>query len=117
MIIGKNLLRRIDQEPPKKKYRLERHYLYFILDVTCNAVKIGISNNVNQRLNRLQGENLHSLKILKIIGFKGYDLKEASDNSRLFEIETHEKFKDYNIRREWFRYEGKLREFVEQING
>jgi len=108
------LLERINQRPTKKVW-LGRHYLYFILDETCNAVKIGVSINVNQRFKNLQGDNPHSLKILKIIEFKGYDWKTAACKSRRLESKTHEKFKDYQIRREWFRYEGKLRNFIEQL--
>jgi len=117
MEIGKGLLAQADQARMTNKNWLGKHYLYFIFDEDCNAIKIGVSNNVYQRLKKIKVDNIHSLKILKIIEYQGYGWKEAACKSRAAESEAHKIFKDYQIRNEWFRYEGKLKSFIEKING
>ena len=76
------------------EYKGERRYVYIIQNTFTHNIKIGISTNPSERLSYLQ---------------TGYDVElkliyKSGVCSNFFEIESlcHEKFKDYNVRGEWF---------------
>jgi len=99
----------------------QEQYLYFILDIEYNAVKIGITKDTGDRLKRLRSTNLHPLQLLKAVKFIGTGArrKEAQTAARRLGLEqeskTHEKFKKYQIQNEWFKYEGVLKQFIEKL--
>lgn len=79
----------------REKKRID--YLYFILDKDQNAVKIGISQNPQGRLEGLRTTNLNELELLIFVVF-------PRKNIRKVEKDFHTLFKKYLIRNEWFRY-------------
>ena len=69
-------------------------FVYFIS--SGEAIKIGVSNNVPERLKTLQTANGSQLKILHVIPF--HTRKEALKK----EVELHEKYKFCALNGEWF---------------
>jgi hypothetical protein len=65
--------------------------VYFIADTKSNAVKIGVAKDVNLRLKSLQCANPNELTLLKVIN-GGYKKEK----------ELHERFKNEQIRNEWY---------------
>ena len=81
-------------------------YVYFILDRFCNAIKIGKSDDVDDRLGTLQTGNPNDLEIV-------HKIKCSSDRaSKRLEKLYHRHFNDIRIRGEWFRYEKELFENI-----
>ena len=76
------------------EYKGERRYVYIIQNTFTNNIKIGIATNPSERLSTLQTGSDVELKLIYKSGVC----------SNFFEIESlcHEKFKDYNVRGEWF---------------
>lgn len=76
------------------EYKGERRYVYIIQNTFTHNIKIGIATNPSDRLSQLQTGSDVELKLIYKSGVC----------SNFFEIETlcHEKFKDYNVRGEWF---------------
>lgn len=75
--------------------------VYFISTENGDAVKIGLSQNVDKRLKALQTGNHEKLKILFSI----------PGNSAV-ESNLHELFDDYRINGEWFKIRGILEDFI-----
>lgn len=86
--------------PPAAKPR-PSPLVYFLLDEWRGALKIGKSVNVEERQRRLETGHPDDLRLLAAV----------SGDERAF----HRRFAEYRVRREWFRYEGALRAFVESI--
>lgn len=84
----------IEEYPPPKEGIKKKNItnVYFIQSVIGGPVKIGKSNNVEQRLEELQTGSPYILQIIKII-------KNVKPQ---VEREFHEKFKDYRSHGEWF---------------
>jgi len=77
-------------------------YVYFILDKTSNAIKIGKSNNIEDRLSHLQIGNPNELTVIHYI-------KCDNDNhSFLVESKFHSLHADRHIRGEWFAYDADI---------
>lgn len=76
------------------EYKGERRYVYIIQNTFTYNIKIGISTNPSERLSYLQTGSDVELKLIYKSGVC----------SNFFEIKSlcHEKFKDYNVRGEWF---------------
>lgn len=76
------------------EYKGEIRYVYIIQNTFTHNIKIGISTNPSERLSYLQTGSDVELKLIYKSGVC----------SNFFEIESlcHEKFKDYNVRGEWF---------------
>jgi len=76
------------------EYKGERRYVYIIQNTFTHNIKIGISTDPSERLSSLQTGSDVELKLIYKSGVC----------SNFFEIESlcHEKFKDYNVRGEWF---------------
>lgn len=77
--------------------------IYFVGTKT-RCVKIGFTDCIRHRLGELQVGNHEKLHLIAWI-----------DGDRELEAEMHERFRAYQIRGEWFRLEGGLREFVKQL--
>ena len=78
--------------------------IYFILDESNKAVKIGITKNIYKRISDIQANSAVKLVCVKII-------ERSSKND---EAELHLKFKDYHIQGEWFRIEGELEKYLSE---
>ena len=78
--------------------------IYFILEPIDNVVKIGTSkeSNVKTRFESVQTGNHRDLQLIGVC-----------DGSFKEEKILHEIFKDYRLKREWFRYEKDIQEYVE----
>ncbi|MDJ0634057.1 MAG: GIY-YIG nuclease family protein [Xenococcaceae cyanobacterium MO_188.B29] len=86
-----------------------KEFIYFILNPDSNAVKIGRTKNIAKRLNSLQVANPVELRLLKTVQVNSG--KEAKKTEELF----HNKFANLRLLGEWFRFEQKLQEFIEQL--
>ena len=69
--------------------------LYFILDAPRGAVKIGRANKPERRLRELQTGCANRLELLLV--FRGEGEREK---------EFHERFAEWRLEGEWFRYRG-----------
>lgn len=79
--------------------------VYFVLCVEANAVKIGFTHGlVEKRLSSIQTGCPYELKLVAAI--KG---------TRLLESQFHKRYANLNIGFEWFRFEGKLLNFVNKL--
>ena len=74
----------------KTSVRSAEKDIYFIQGCETERVKIGISNNVDQRLKGIQSSE--PLKLLGII----------KDGGKKLETELHERFKSFRVHGEWF---------------
>jgi hypothetical protein len=80
-------------------------YIYFIASED-GRVKIGYSKNPKARLANMQTGSSSQLKIIAL-----------SPANQVEERKLHQQFDEYRVHREWFRFEGALREFIEKLNG
>ena len=87
-------------------------YVYFILDETSNAIKIGKANDIHERLSGLQTGNPNELIVLHYI-----KCKSVEDAFNL-ERDYHNKFNHIHTRGEWFQYDKELFQnfFIEETN-
>ena len=70
----------------------------YILE-SCGSYKVGVSGNINKRINTLSIGNPFDIKLV-------YETEELTSNSAYFiESLVHEELKEYNIRGEWFNCE------------
>ena len=76
--------------------------IYFIADDDSNAVKIGIADFPEWRMNDMQVGNPHKLRLAKTI---------PNGNHKL-EKELHRIFSDYALGHEWFRLTDEIKEFL-----
>lgn len=79
--------------------------IYFIYDSQRNAVKIGITNDVERRLYGLQTGNPVKLELK-------HSLRGTHRDERLL----HKHYEKYNILREWFEYSNEIMLDIEQNN-
>ena len=77
-------------------------YVYFILDNTSGAIKIGKADDVDERLSALQTGNPNDLVVLHYIKC------ESVENAFNLEKYCHDKFSHAHMRGEWFKYDKKL---------
>jgi len=86
--------------------------VYFILDETSNAVKIGKANDIQQRISDLQTGNPNQLKLIYYIDCN------SVEHSFVTEKKYHRKFQHLHISGEWFKYEEKVFQkfFTEDLN-
>lgn len=83
--------------------------IYFILNEDSQAIKIGRTKNLEQRIQALQTSSPNPLKLLKSIQLSSE--QEADELEQLL----HERFGDFRMEGEWFKAETGLMEYVEQI--
>lgn len=79
-------------------------HIYFIQDEATKSIKIGISFNVQTRLEQIQNMCPSKLILLKCI--KGGIDKEK---------ELHERFSEHRLHGEWFRENEELENFIEGL--
>ena len=87
-----------------KQAREQKSYVYFLLDKSNGAVKIGTTTNPNKRLKTIQCGHSQPLEILKVVE-GGYEL----------EAELHKKFVDYKILGEWFKVHKNLTSYIKTL--
>lgn len=92
----------IDLPEENLQSKKAKQYVYFVL-LGDDKVKIGRSNNPESRFKSLQTANPLPLSLIKVI---------ETPNSVVSEKELHERFDHLRVLGEWFRYEGKLKEFL-----
>lgn len=78
--------------------------IYFIRDTSSDFVKIGYSYEPENRLKQLQTGSVARLEIIVVIPG---DMTE--------EKALHKKFIDYRVRGEWYRYEGALAVYIDNL--
>ena len=79
--------------------------VYFIIHTKYNAVKIGYTTNVDQRLSDLRTSCPVYSDIELLFWFDGDSKEEAG---------FHRRFRMYRMDGEWFALEGELKVFVEE---
>lgn len=92
-------LRAIEPKPA------ERPHLYFMHCPTTGLVKIGVSNDVQRRRNQVSLASGLPVEILHVIPNGGYEL----------ESKLHGRYRALRETGEWFRREGDLAAYLEQI--
>jgi hypothetical protein len=87
--------------------RKQGHYVYYIQwDNDPGFVKIGYSSSPAGRIAGFLTGNPRNLQVLRL-----EPVTSAQD-----ELVRHSKFNEYRHAREWFRYEGALREYVQSLS-
>ena len=76
--------------------------VYIMQDTMTTNIKIGVTTKLYIRKWNLSAGN-HKLVVLKRFPGKGYD----------FEQSLHQRFEDYRIKGEWYRFEGELKAYIE----
>lgn len=100
---AKREVRAID--PTLCHHRLPVGNVYFIHSKATKAIKIGYSaHSPKVRLRELQTATAEKLSLLGWIA-----------GSRDDERDLHQRFAEYRIRGEWFRYTGELIDYVEAL--
>ncbi len=82
--------------------------VYFILDAKSNAVKIGTSHSVEERMIDIQVGNPNKLRVIAVI-------PQGDSEQGNIEKELHGKFKHLRMRGEWFKYDGELKSFIKNL--
>lgn len=77
-------------------------YIYVVGNKEMNICKIGFTNNVFSRIGSIQTGCPFKLEIFCVV-----------EGTIQTEKKLHAKYKDLRLNGEWFRYEGKLKESVE----
>lgn len=88
-----------------KKISTTSDNVYLIGNLEQCIVKIGKSDCIRLRLEQLQTYCHFELSVLK-----------TTINLLEKEEELHKRFKDYNIRGEWFKIEGELKNYINEPN-
>ena len=86
-----------------------QEYIYFILNIDSNVVKIGRAKDVLKRQRSLQVANPIELILLKTVQVNSSN--EAKEKEKAF----HNRFDNLRLLGEWFKYDEKLREFIETV--
>lgn len=79
--------------------------IYLITCLQNNSCKIGFSSDPKKRLTSLQTSNPYKLELSAII-----------DGDIIKEKELHEKFKEFSLLGEWFKYNQSIMEFFNSEN-
>lgn len=84
-------------------------FVYFVLNVDSNAIKIGMAKDIDKRLKSLQTSSPAKLQLLKAIQVAG--IKEAAE----LESKLHRNFAHLRITGEWFKAEKELFDYLEKL--
>ena len=99
---------RLNYEP---KYTQDQD-VYFVLDMSENIVKIGISNNIPRRIDSIRKQyDTGKLNVLTIVKGGGLEV-EALLHSHFEHLRINKKGKG----REWFKYNQEMILFVNELN-
>ena len=80
-------------------------YVYFLLDIETKEIKIGTTQNPEQRIEELRQEVGHDLLMVAL-------RKEPIPLEKVFHI----KFYEYSLHGEWFSYSPELVRFINDMN-
>ena len=78
-------------------------FVYFFANIEMGFCKIGCSKNVYERIKSINCSTPYEVKIISVI----------RGNYKL-EKELHDKFSEYRLNGEWFKYDGKLKQEIEK---
>jgi hypothetical protein len=81
-------------------------HVYFIQNSVTGNIKIGRAKDIEKRLKALQSASDCPLRLLFSL-----DVHKMVTEERTI----HERFKDYRIIGEWFRFEGELYDYVHEL--
>lgn len=90
---------RVGDEP-----RVSRHMIYFARSGADGPVKIGTSTSVDGRLKSMQTGHAAKLNLIATM-----------DGGAEVESMLHKRFKHLHVHGEWFKYEGRLKSFIEKL--
>ncbi|SHH56396.1 GIY-YIG nuclease family protein [Ferrimonas marina] len=93
------------------KLNVSEQHVYFLYDSSVNAIKIGISSDVQRR--RIQIENQLGIENMKVVGWVPYAGQKLE--ARLHKLFNHLRTCPERGK-EWFRATGELKGFVEGLN-
>lgn len=93
-----------EPEPTKNPRRRRAQKVYFIR--RGDVVKIGIAADPKTRLGTLQVAHHERLELLLVL--EGGERRERR---------LHSRFNEYALAGEWFRYEGKLKDYIDRFVG
>ncbi len=93
-------MRKIKEQEKKPK---PPPHIYFIKS-SSNSIKIGITNNIERRIEQIQKTSGFILSVEGIIPYGGYDKEQ----------ELHELFNQYRIGNEWFIYSDEIKKYISQ---
>jgi hypothetical protein len=78
--------------------------VYFVFSVVANAVKVGQSETPWRRLRSLQVGHPGELRMLAM-----------QNGGESLERALHGRFKEYRLTGEWFRYEGEVKDYIDEL--
>jgi len=87
-----------------RKSKVQKGFVYFILCPRANMVKIGFTNNLDERIKSHRTSCPFPVVFLK-----------AVEGSFRLEREIHGKFSDLRAHLEWFVYSDELAEFINSL--
>ncbi|MDI9367992.1 MAG: helix-turn-helix domain-containing protein [Thermotogota bacterium] len=102
-IFEKNHLKKILNEKDPEKDKPD--YLYFILDEQNDHIKIGVSNDVEKRLENLRKQRGAGELTLVCLLEGGYELEK----------ELHERFHEFRLYGEYFQYSEQIKAFIDKV--
>ena len=96
-------MRRLPRDMPKRPPRSQTHDVYFIQPKQGGPIKIGMSNDVQRRLDLFEPMNPYPLKCLGVIRTGGARLEKS----------LHNQFQNSRLHGEWFGPTDDLLEYIE----
>lgn len=87
-----------------KNFNRHKPQVYFARGVGTDKVKIGTSVKINSRLRDLENSSYGPLELIACVS-----------GGRSAESRMHKRFAEYRIRGEWFRFEGKLKAYIDAL--
>lgn len=94
------------EEKAKKDKTIKDKFVYFIQNPKSKEIKIGLTKDIKRRLNDIKTYFPYGIELLHII-----------EGNKLFEMELHEKFKNYNISGEWFEPAEEILNYISSLKG
>lgn len=87
-------------------------YVYFILDLASNAIKIGKANDIDDRISTLQTGNPNLLSLIHYVEC------QTEEQSFYLEKKYHKIFKHLHLSGEWFKYDVEIYKkfFLTEVN-
>ncbi len=81
-------------------------YIYFIKAVSLNRVKIGMTENIHQRIINLKANSPDELELLKVV---------RTNSTYPTDHAIHALFSHLRVRGEWFSLTSEMQNFIEQL--
>tara|TARA_R110000868_G_scaffold191827_2_gene436107 strand:- start:4 stop:789 length:786 start_codon:yes stop_codon:yes gene_type:complete len=90
-----------------RRHASRQHWIYYIQwESDLGMVKIGYSSKPVSRVASFLTGSPEKLRLLR--------LEQVASPKE--ELKKHDKFKSYHYKREWFKYEGALRDYIESLD-